>query len=178
MVKSPHRKIYILCARTIIMAYTEVKERKDKKYFYRVRSIREGKRFRKERLYLGCNLSKEQLIIKEERADKELLREKIEQGINKIKPRIVEVLKKNNVKRAGIFGSYARGEQKKNSDIDILIEPPKGIGFGFAGIAIELESKTGKKVDLVTYKYISSYIKDQILKEEVRILWVEKVIWS
>ena len=77
---------------------------------------------------------------------------------------------KNNVKKAGIFGSYARGEQKKNSDSDILIEPPKGIGFGFAGIAIELENSLGKKVDLVTYKYISPYIKKQVLEEEIKIL--------
>lgn len=152
------------------MVYTETKERNGKKYFYRVRSIREGKKFRKERLYLGCNLLKEQLVTKEKKADKELLKKKIEEGIKEIKPKILKVLRKNNVKRAGIFGSYSRGEQKKNSDIDILIEPPKGIGFGFVGIAIELEDKLGKKVDLVTYNYISPYIKKQVLNEEVRIL--------
>jgi hypothetical protein len=152
------------------MVYTEIKKRNKKKYFYRVRSIREGEKFRKDRVYLGCNLSKGDLIREEGRADKELLKEKIEKGINKIKPKILEILKKNKVKRAGIFGSYARGEQKKNSDIDILIEPPKGIGFGFVGIAIELEEKIGKKVDLVTYKYISPYIREQVLNEEVRIL--------
>ena len=79
-------------------------------------------------------------------------------------------MKKNKVKRAGIFGSYARGEQKKNSDVDILIEPPKGIGFGFAGIALELEEKLGKKIHLVTYKFINPYIKEDILKDEVRII--------
>ena len=45
--------------------------------------------------------------------------------IKKMKPTIVRILKKNGVIRAGIFGSYARGEQKKKSDIDILIKPPK-----------------------------------------------------
>ena len=39
-----------------------------------------------------------------------------------IKRKIIPILKKNHVVRAGIFGSYARGEQKKNSDIDILIK--------------------------------------------------------
>ena len=94
----------------------------------------------------------------------------MDKNIKEIKSKIVKVLKKNNVTKAGIFGSYARGEQKKNSDIDILIEPPKGIGFGFVGIQLELEDKLGKKVDLITYKYISPYLKDKILKEEVRIL--------
>jgi len=152
------------------MVYTEIKERNGKKYFYRVRSIRNGKKFRKERIYLGCNLKEGELLTKEAVADKELLKEKINRGINNIKPKIIEVLKKNKVRRAGIFGSYARGEQKKNSDIDILIEPPRGIGFGFFGIAMEIEEKTGKKVDLVTYKYINPHIKNQILREEVKIL--------
>src|SRR3989338_361219 len=39
-----------------------------------------------------------------------------------LKSKILDILKKHNVIRAGIFGSFARGEQKKNSDIDILIE--------------------------------------------------------
>ena len=74
------------------------------------------------------------------------------------------------VKEIGIFGSYIRGKQKKDSDIDILIEPPKGIGFEFAGIQLELEDKLKRKIDLITYKYISPYLKDKILKEEIRIL--------
>ena len=66
-----------------------------------------------------------------------------------IKSKIIRVLRKHDVAKAGIFGSYARGEQKKNSDIDILIQPPKGIGFEFVGIKLELEAKLGKKVDLL-----------------------------
>ena len=42
--------------------------------------------------------------------------------LNKLKIKIRKVLKKYEIVKAGIFGSYARGEQKKNSDIDILIE--------------------------------------------------------
>lgn len=90
--------------------------------------------------------------------------------IESIKPLLIEVLKRNNVKKAGIFGSYARGEAKKNSDIDILIEPPKGIGFGFFRIQMELEKKLKKKVDLLSYNGLNPYLKDQILDEEVKIL--------
>lgn len=90
--------------------------------------------------------------------------------LNKLKRKIVPLLKKNNVARAGIFGSYARGENKKNSDIDILIQPPKGIGFGFAGIELELEDKLKKKVDLLSYRAIHPLLKKGILKEEVRII--------
>ena len=88
--------------------------------------------------------------------------------IQRIKKQIVPILKKYKVKRAGIFGSYARGEQKRNSDIDIIIKPPKGMGFGFVGIQMELEKKLRKKVDMVTYKYLSPYLRDKILENEVR----------
>lgn len=92
------------------------------------------------------------------------------QTLKRLKPLIIKTLKKNDVAKAGIFGSYARGEAKKNSDIDILVEPPKGIGFGFAGIQLELEEKLRKKVHLVTYKSIHPYIKKSILADEVRII--------
>ncbi|MCK4730476.1 MAG: nucleotidyltransferase domain-containing protein, partial [Candidatus Aenigmarchaeota archaeon] len=61
--------------------------------------------------------------------------------LKQLKPKIVKILTKNHVVRAGIFGSYARGEQKKNSDIDILIEvkAKKFSLFDLAGIELELE---------------------------------------
>ena len=87
-----------------------------------------------------------------------------------IKRKVVPILRHYGIQKAGIFGSYARGEAKKNSDIDILIQPPKGIGFGVVGIQIELEKKLGKKVDLVTYKGISPYLKKYILQDEIKII--------
>jgi uncharacterized protein len=152
------------------MTYTEIKETSGRKYFYRVRSMRNGKKFMKKRIYIGKDLSKEELLIRELEADTKLNPEKKLKALKELIPKIIEVLKKNNVKKAGIFGSYSRGEEKKDSDIDILIESPRGIGFGFAGIQLELEDKLKKKVDLITYKYISPYLKDRILKEEIRIL--------
>lgn len=153
------------------MAYTEIKERNKKRYFYRVVSIRNGKKISKKRIYLGANLAKNKLVSMEKEADKKLnINETKKKLIEKIKPEIIKILKKNKVKKAGIFGSYARGEARKNSDIDILIEPPKGIGFGFVGIQFELEDKLGKKVHLVTYKFINPYMKKNILKDEVRII--------
>jgi hypothetical protein len=152
------------------MAYTEIKEKNGKKYYYRVRSIREGKKFKKQRVYLGGDLSKEKLILKEDMADNKLNVKKKSSTLDKIIPKIKEILKNNNVKKAGIFGSYATGEQKKDSDIDILIEPPKGIGFGFVGIQFELENKLKIKVDLVSYNGLSPYLKSRILNQEVRII--------
>lgn len=55
------------------MAYTEIKKQNDKEYFYRVKSIRKGKKVKKKRVYLGVNLNKDELRKKEREADKELL---------------------------------------------------------------------------------------------------------
>ena len=90
--------------------------------------------------------------------------------LSKLKPKIVRILKAHGIKKAGIFGSYARGEQKKWSDIDILIQPSRGLGFAFFGLAIELEEKLGKKVDLITCKSIHPLVKEEALKEEIKII--------
>ena len=107
------------------MVYTEIRTIKGKKYCYRVLSVRKGEKISKKRIYLGYGLSNSELAEKEKEADKKLLSKKIGKAnkeIEKIKSKIVKILKKNKVKKAGIFGSYARGEQKKNSDIDIVVK--------------------------------------------------------
>ena len=96
----------------VLMVYTEVKKKNGVKYYYRVRSLREGVRFRKERIYLGKNLSGEDLFDGERKANEKLMKKKIDDGLVGIKSKIVKVLKKNKVKRAGMFGSYARGAQR------------------------------------------------------------------
>ena len=153
-----------------IMAYTEIKEKNRRKYYYRVRSIRNGKKFKKQRIYLGKDLSKGKLSTKEIIADKRLNKNKKSEAINKIIPKIKKILKKNKIKKAGVFGSYVLGEQKKNSDIDILIQPTKDMGFKFAGLEIQLSKKLKKKVDLISYNGLSPYLRDKILSQEVRII--------
>jgi uncharacterized protein len=94
-----------------------------------------------------------------------------ELNIDKIKKKIVAVLKKHGIKKAGIFGSYAQGKQKKGSDIDILLEPTKDMSLlDLSGLKIELEEATGRKVDLVSYRYIHPYLKKRILESEVRVI--------
>jgi len=159
-----------MCPYIFSMTYTEIKERNGKEYYYRVKSIRDGKKFKKQRVYLGRDLPKKKLVLKENAADNQLINRKKSNILDKIIPKIKKILKKNKVKKAGIFGSYALGEQKKESDIDILIEPPKGIGFGFVRIQFELENELKKKVDLVSYNGLSQYLKSKILKQEIRII--------
>ena len=83
------------------MVYTEIKERNGKKYYYRVKSIRDGKKFKKERVYLGKDLSKKELISKEKKADNKLNIEKNQKKskiMEKIIPKIKRILKKNQIK--------------------------------------------------------------------------------
>lgn len=155
------------------MVYTEIMERNGRKYYYRVLSVREGSKVKKKKIYLGAELHLSDLKRKENEADKIILYRKIENNINKIKKKIIKVLRKYKIKKAGIFGSYARGEQRKDSDIDILITHPrssKARGFGFVRVEYDLEEALKKKVDVVTYNSLSPYLKDKILKEEIRIL--------
>jgi len=92
-------------------------------------------------------------------------------NIEDIKKRILPILRRYNVKRAGIFGSVVRGEAKEESDIDILVEIEDRMSLlEFAGLKIELEEALGKKVDLGEYSVIKPIIREQILKEEMSIL--------
>jgi len=92
-----------------------------------------------------------------------------DQEIDRIKKAIKNILKKNKVKKAGIFGSYARGEEKKESDIDILIEFDGSL-LSLVRLERELGEILGIKVDLLTYKGIHPLLKKRILNEEIRII--------
>lgn len=96
-------------------------------------------------------------------------------SIKEIKKKINPILKKNGVKKAAIFGSYARGEQKKKSDVDILIKykyDNKTL-LDLVGLQLDIEEKLKKKVDLLTYDSIHPLLKDIILNEQ-KLIYEEK----
>lgn len=72
------------------------------------------------------------------------------------------------VEKIGIFGSVSSGEAKKESDIDILVEFSKPVGF-FHFIRLEnyLSDLLGRKVDLVTKNALKPLIKEDILKQTI-----------
>ncbi|PKK81354.1 MAG: nucleotidyltransferase [Thermoplasmata archaeon HGW-Thermoplasmata-2] len=80
-----------------------------------------------------------------------------------------KVLRKYGIRKIGIFGSYVRGEQKKRSDIDILVEFEEGEKSydNYIDACFFLEEALGKEVDLLTMEGISPYIKPHILREVV-----------
>lgn len=90
--------------------------------------------------------------------------------MNNIADTIIPILQTYKIKKAALFGSYARGNFDDRSDVDILIELPKDMGLSFFTLKHTLEDKLQKKVDLVTYAGISPYLKKDILRHQIPLL--------
>ena len=90
---------------------------------------------------------------------------KIEEILKEHKKDLAE---KYKVKEIGLFGSYVRGDQKKRSDVDILVEFEEVPDlFKFIELEIYLERILKKKVDLVEKNGLRPRLKDIILNEVV-----------
>ncbi len=90
--------------------------------------------------------------------------------MNAVTRKIIPLLEQYGVKKAALFGSFARGDYDEKSDVDILIQPPKGMGLQFVRLKRELEKSLQREVDLVSYNGISPYLKESILKYEKRFI--------
>jgi len=79
-----------------------------------------------------------------------------------------ELREKFNVKKIGVFGSFVRGEQRRASDVDVLVEFVGPVGF-FEFLALEgyLSELLGVRVDLVSRKALKPHIGKRVLKEVV-----------
>lgn len=77
------------------------------------------------------------------------------------------IRQKYGVKRIGIFGSFARGEEKDGSDIDVLVDFNEGAKTfdHFMDLKFFLEDLFGRKVDLVTITALRPQLKEVILRE-------------
>jgi len=75
------------------------------------------------------------------------------------------------VKKAYLFGSYVRNTANTESDIDFLVDLDytKKTGLGFVQMKLDLEEILGRKVDIVTSKGISKYLKPFVEKEKLLI---------
>ncbi|QQR83656.1 nucleotidyltransferase domain-containing protein [Candidatus Peregrinibacteria bacterium] len=88
---------------------------------------------------------------------------------NQIIEKVCDYLKDKPVLRAYLFGSYARGEQTEESDVDILVELDHSvpIGLEFLSMKKELNELLNRPVDFVSYGGLSKYVKPYIEKEKV-----------
>ena len=81
------------------------------------------------------------------------------------KEKIIEICKQNDISYCALFGSFARGEADENSDIDLLVRFSNPIGWKFYGIAEDLQTILGKKVDLATDNMLNKYIRESVMQD-------------
>ena len=91
--------------------------------------------------------------------------------IQQFADQILPILKRRGVLKASIFESVVHRTESPDSDLDLLLEYRKGMTLlDVAALKSELEKALGKRIDLASPKYLHPRIKDQVLKEQIRIL--------
>lgn len=84
---------------------------------------------------------------------------------------IVPVLKKYEIKRAAIFGSFAKGIHTTESDLDLLIEPTNGFTmYKMLQLESEIARMIERKIDIVEFSALKLSIRNEVLQSAVTIL--------
>jgi len=74
--------------------------------------------------------------------------------INKLANAKPDLARRYGVRRLAVFGSYARGDQREDSDVDILVEVDPSIGLRFVDLAEEIEAMLGVRTELVSRRAV------------------------
>ena len=84
---------------------------------------------------------------------------------------IAEYFKTQPVLKAWIFGSFSRGEQTPDSDIDILVvlDESQHVGMKFFGMYEDLKALLGRNVDLVTDRSLASFARESVDRDKILI---------
>jgi hypothetical protein len=83
---------------------------------------------------------------------------------------IADYFKTQPVLKAWLFGSYARGEEHEDSDVDILIQPEKSVGlFKLSGMHLDLQDLLHLNVDLVTVKGLLPFARESADRDKILI---------
>lgn len=89
-------------------------------------------------------------------------------SISELKLQIIPILKKSGVKKSSIFGSFARGDQKADSDVDVLVEMPSNANLlDLVQLKFDLEESLDRDVDVLTYDSLHPSLKSSIQKDAV-----------
>ena len=86
----------------------------------------------------------------------------VEQVLRSLRPLLVE---RFHVSRLGYFGSFATGQQRPSSDVDVLVEFSQPLGWEFFELEELLENALQCPVDLVTTDGLKTQLRDKILQE-------------
>lgn len=91
---------------------------------------------------------------------------KTQPQVEQLKPIILRITREYGVSNVRVFGSFARGEQKPKSDIDLLVDLPDGMTlFDLSGLKISLEDELKRKTDVISARSIKPMLRDHILAE-------------
>lgn len=96
--------------------------------------------------------------------------------VDEIRTIILPILEKYHIGRAYLFGSYARGEADKNSDIDLRVDMPDRMGLDFCVLQDELADALQKKVDLLHTEHLRSQLTDPWIQHFVRNMKKSEVV--
>lgn len=92
-------------------------------------------------------------------------------AVAEIGEKVADVLRERGVLKASIFGSFARGEEAGESDVDFLVEVEEGRTLlDLSALRLDLSDALDREVDVVTPKALHPRMRDQILRERVEIL--------
>ncbi len=81
-----------------------------------------------------------------------------------------DLCRRYRVRGIELFGSYVRGEQKRESDIDLLVDFEEDADlFDLTGLALFLEEKLGERVDVISKRALRKEIREGVLKEVVSV---------
>lgn len=97
----------------------------------------------------------------------------INKSITSALPKVQAYLRNQPIKKAWLFGSYSRGEETANSDVDILVEYDYSNGmvslFKMGGILMDLCDLFGRKVDLVDNDGLMQFARKSVEQDKVLI---------
>lgn len=88
-------------------------------------------------------------------------------AISQIESVAASLAKKHGAKKVSLIGSFARGEERLDSDVDILLEKGKIKGMQVLEFQDELEQRLNRKVDVITTTGISTRFLERVKKDAI-----------
>lgn len=121
------------------------------------------------------NLRRDEILLYEDTSDLNCML-----TIEEIREKLIPVARKHKIEEIYLFGSYARGEAKEDSDVDLLLKAPKSMTyFALAGFIVDAENALGKAVDYVLEDEMilngNEYLATNIKKDRLLLLGAKEL---
>ena len=88
------------------------------------------------------------------------------EAVRRRRTEILEIARRHGATNVRIFGSVVRGEERHDSDIDLLVDVAGVTSAWFpAGLILDLEDLLARKIDIVTERGLNPFMRDQVLRE-------------